>query len=242
MKTMLVLGATSDMAQSIALKFGREGWNLLLAGRDLHELERISGDLSLRLDRPVPSFQFEAGITDAENFWKSLPAAPDAVLCAIGMLGDQMQARGDLRLAQEIVTANYAGLVAILGLAANEFEKRGSGLIIGISSVAGDRGRASNYIYGSAKAGFTAFLSGLRARLANAGVQVLTVKPGFAATRMTDGMNLPAALTASPEQIAEAVYRAVRKKRNVIYVKPIWRPVMAAVCLLPEFVFKKLKM
>jgi hypothetical protein len=120
-------------------------------------------------------------------------------------------------------------------------EARGSGCLIGISSVAGERGRATNYIYGSAKAGFTAFLSGLRNRLARTDVHVMTVKPGFVRTRMTEGMKLPGKLTAEPEEVAAAVLAAEAKRRDVLYVRSIWRPVMTAIRLLPEPLFKKMK-
>ena len=119
-------------------------------------------------------------------------------------------------------------------------EARGSGAIIGISSVAGDRGRASNFIYGSAKAGFTAFLSGLRNALASKGVQVLTVKPGFVATQMTAGKDLPPRLTAQPAEVARAIVSAHKKGRDVIYVKPVWRIVMLVIRTIPERVFKRL--
>ena len=115
-------------------------------------------------------------------------------------------------------------------------------MIVGISSVAGDRGRGSNYIYGSAKAGFTAYLAGLRNRLAGEGVHVLTVKPGFVATAMTEGLDLPAPLTAQPEELGAAVLRAVAKKRNVIYTRPVWRLIMGVIRAIPEPIFKKLSL
>ena len=115
-------------------------------------------------------------------------------------------------------------------------------MIIGVGSVAGDRGRASNYyVYGSAKVGFGAFLSGLRNRLAKAGVHVLTVKPGFVRTKMTEGLKLPAALTAQPQEVAEAVFRAAAHGRDGIYVKARWRLIMAIIGLIPEKIFKRLK-
>jgi short-subunit dehydrogenase len=120
---------------------------------------------------------------------------------------------------------------------------RGRGTIVGVSSVAGDRGRGSNYVYGAAKAGFTAFLSGLRNRFASAGVHVLTVKPGFVRTAMTDGMKLPKPITAEPQQVGDAVYRAAEiRRRNVIYVLPVWRLIMLIIVHIPELVFKKLKL
>ena len=130
----------------------------------------------------------------------------------------------------------------LLSALAERFAQRGSGILVGVSSVAGDRGRAANYVYGSAKAGFTAFLSGLRNRLARSGVHVLTVKPGFVRTRMTAGMNLPEHLTATPDEVAAAVAEALRTGRDVVYVRRIWRLIMWAVRAMPERVFKRMKM
>ena len=135
---------------------------------------------------------------------------------------------------------NYEGPALLLGGFAEAFVKRNSGTIIGVSSVAGDRGRASNYIYGSAKAGFTAFLSGLRNRLARTKVHVVTVKPGFVDTRMTAGMKLPRALTAKPEEVAATIFRANQKKANVVYVRRIWLVIMSIIISLPEWIFKRM--
>jgi short-subunit dehydrogenase len=137
---------------------------------------------------------------------------------------------------------NYTGAVSILNVVAEDFEKRGQGAIVGMSSVAGDRGRQSNYIYGSAKAGFTAYLSGLRNRLAKTGVHVMTVKPGFCRTKMTEHLELPAALTAEPAQVATAVFQGMEKKQNVVYTLWMWRWVMLVIRCIPECVFKRLGM
>ena len=136
--------------------------------------------------------------------------------------------------------SNYIGPALLLGGLAEHFERRGSGTLVGVSSVAGERGRADNYVYGSAKAGFTAFLSGLRNRCAASGVQVVTVKPGFVRTRMTDGMELPDRLTATPGEVAVAVLKAIRHRRDVVYVRSIWRGIMFVVRALPERIFKRL--
>jgi short-subunit dehydrogenase len=137
---------------------------------------------------------------------------------------------------------NYIGLALLLGQFANDFEKRGHGCIIGISSVAGDRGRKTNYIYGSAKAGFTAFLSGLRNRLYGFGVRVMTVKPGFVRTTMTEKMDLFEKLTATPEQVAQDVYKAYTKGKDVLYTLWFWRWIMLAINNIPEFIFKRLSL
>ena len=160
----------------------------------------------------------------------------------MGALGNQAGDEHDPAAAIAVMRANFEGPATILAVLADRFEARGRGTLVGISSVAGERGRATNYIYGAAKAGFTAYLSGLRNRLAKQNVHVLTVLPGFVATRMTAGMDLPAKLTATPQAVGAAVRRAVETRRNVIYVKPIWWLVMAVIKAIPEPVFKKLKL
>jgi short-subunit dehydrogenase len=136
---------------------------------------------------------------------------------------------------------NYVAPALFLGEVANRMEKRGKGTIVGISSVSGERGRAANYVYGSAKAGFTAFLSGLRARLSKRGVRVITLKPGFVATRMTARMKLPKALTAQPAEVATSLVQAIRHHRDVVYVRRIWAIIMALIRVLPEPLAKRLQ-
>lgn len=243
MPSLLVLGATSDIARATALHFGLHGWNILLAGRDMTAVSALADDCSIRIGNPVVALHFDALHPEKHvAFWNTLPSCPDAVLCAVGLLGDQKAAQQDSELAEKILCSNFTGLVPILSMAAKAFEDRGSGLIIGISSVAGDRGRASNYLYGSAKAGFTAFLSGLRNRLAGKGVRVLTVKPGFVSTAMTATMTLPPLLTATPDDVARDIFAAVEKKSDIIYTKWYWRWIMLIVRLLPECVFKRLSL
>ena len=167
---------------------------------------------------------------------------PATVIVVVGLLGDQASASAEMRTAETVMLTNYVAPALFLGEVANRMERRGSGTIIGISSVAGDRGRASNYTYGSAKAGFTAFLSGLRNRLAKTGIHVVTVRPGFVDTKMTAGMKLPPLLTAKPDALGEAVFAAEQKTRDDIYVKPIWRLIMLIIRTIPERIFKKLSL
>lgn len=242
MPTLLILGATSDMARATALEFASHGWSIQLAGRNQENIARIAQDIAIRTGQRLSCHLFDAmQPKSAEQLWSSLQEKPDAVLCAVGILGDQDAARHDTELAQEIITCNFTGLIPILSLVADAFEERGKGCIIGISSVAGDRGRASNYVYGSAKAGFTAFLSGLRNRLSRKHIQVMTVKPGFVTTRMTENMDLPPALTAFPNEVATAIWNGVQKKRNVIYVKRVWYLIMLVIKHVPESLFKFMK-
>lgn len=242
-KSLLVLGGTSDIGRAAALRFAREGWRLLLAGRSLAALEREARDIGARTGAKVSVHALD--ILDAssfEPFISSLAELPEAVLCVIGLLGVQEQGETDIAHASAVMRSNFEGPALLLGLFAERFSARGHGTIAGVSSVAGERGRASNYIYGSAKAGFTAFLSGLRNRFGKTAIRVVTVLPGFVRTRMTKGMSLPGALTAEPEEVAEAIYRAIAvKPRDVIYLKPVWRLIMAVIKAIPEPVFKRLR-
>ena len=242
MPLMLILGATSEIARACALRFAQEGWDLCLAGRRMDALQALAQELHGKTGRAVDCVKFDAldSSTHAE-LWASIKDRTDAVLCSVGLLGDQTAARHDEDAADRILRANFTGLVPLLSMAADTFEQRRCGLIIGISSVAGDRGRAANYLYGSAKAGFTAFLSGLRARLAPSGVQVLTVKPGLVSSPMLEGRDLPKYLIASPETAARDIANAVRKGNSTLYTPWYWRGIMLAVKHLPERLFIKLK-
>lgn len=242
MPHMLILGATSEIARACALRFAQDGWDLCLAGRRLEALQALAQELSTKTGRSVTCAEFDAlNCSTHAKLWASIKDRTDAVLCAVGILGDQTAARHDENTADKILRTNFTGLVPLLSMAADTFEQRRRGLIIGISSVAGDRGRGSNYLYGSAKAGFTAFLSGLRARLAPSGVHVLTVKPGLVASPMLEGRALPRYLIASPETVARDVANAVRKKRSTLYTPWYWRGIMLAVKHLPERLFIKIK-
>lgn len=243
MKNILILGATSDMAQAIAKKYANEGWSLTLAALEDEQLEPIAADLRIKTKSTINTAHFDA--TDFENhnaFYDALETKPDAVVAAFGYMSDQEQVRSDVKDIRRTIDINFTGMATMLGVIADHFEERGSGTIVGISSVAGDRGRQSNYVYGSAKAGLTAYLSGLRNRLAPKGVHVMTVKPGFCRTKMTENMELPAALTADPEQVANAVFKGMEKKRNEIYILWMWRYIMLIIRHIPEFIFKKMGM
>jgi decaprenylphospho-beta-D-erythro-pentofuranosid-2-ulose 2-reductase len=242
-RSILILGATSDIANGIASSFARENFTILLAGRDTTYLERIRCDLSVRENADARVVMFDA--TDYEShksFYDHLEPKPDVCACVFGYLGDQHEAEADWRELSRIIDVNYKGAVSILNVVADAFARRGSGTILGISSVAGDRGRQSNFIYGSAKAAFTAYLSGLRNKLFSKGVHVATIKPGFVDTKMTEDLDLPPLLTATAAQVGDAALDAFEKKRDVVYVLPVWRVIMGVITLLPEFVFKRLKL
>ncbi len=243
MKSLLVLGASSDIAKAVAREYAKAGCDLILAGRNVDELQRDGEDYRIRYGIGATVVRFDAlDVQSHDRFYKSLSPRPDGVVCAIGYLGDQMHGQRDFLEARTILDTNYLGCVSILGVIADDFEQRRSGFIIGISSVAGDRGRKSNYLYGSAKAGFTAYLSGIRNRLSAANVQVLTVKPGFVATRMTEGKDLPKLLTSTPGKVARDIVRAQRKGRDSIYTPWYWRWIMFLIRFIPERFFKTLSL
>ena len=237
---VLILGARSDIARATARAFAANGHPIQMAARDAESLAADQADLQTRFGIDVTLHEFDALDSDGfEAFVDALPELPQVVVSAVGLMGAQAENEDDIDAARAVIRSNFEGPALMLGVLANRFATRGSGTIVGISSVAGDRGRASNYVYGAAKAGFTAFLSGLRNRLAGQGVHVVTVLPGFVNTAMTAGMETPGALTAEPAEVADAIVMAVKKSRNVIYVRRIWWLVMAVIRNIPEAIFKK---
>ncbi len=245
-RTALILGASSDIARAVSRALAEAGVKrLMLAARRTEALAADAADLSIRFGAEVSLHAFDALCPESFSaFIEALPALPEVTICAVGTLGEQQRAERDPWEAIRIVRTNFEGPALILGLIAERLVAAGvsRGTIVGISSVAGERGRASNYVYGSAKAGFTAFLSGLRNRLQGTGLRVITVLPGFVDTRMTAGMSLPRALTASPEQVGRAILRALHGRRDVVYVKPIWRLIIAVIRALPEPIFKRTRL
>lgn len=240
---LLILGANSDMAIACAKRYAKAGFNIYLASRNLVECEKTAVDLRVRYSVEALSLEFDArNFASHAQFYTGLPVKPKGVIVAFGTMHEQSAAQQNFELAHDMIEANYAGAASILEHIAADFEQRRFGFIVAISSVAGDRGRQSNYLYGSTKAALTAYLAGLRHRLIPADVFVLTVKPGFVATKMTADLDLPAKLTAQPEQVAEAIFKAVQKKKSTIYVKPIWRLIMLIIMHLPNFVFHKSKL
>lgn len=241
-RPVLILGASSDIGRAIARAYAREGHPIQLAARRPERLAADAEDLRVRAGVTVTIHDFD--VLDSAGFGPfldGLAPAPAIVVCVVGLLGDQQRSIDDPAAAELVMRTNYVGPALILEAAAKRLAARGAGLIIGVSSVAGDRGRRANYVYGSAKAGLSAYLSGLRARLFGTGVRVITVKPGFVDTRMTAGMDLPKALTAQPDEVAAAILRADRQERDVIYVRPSWALIMAAIRMMPEPAFKRMK-
>jgi len=237
---VLILGAKSDIGKAIASQYAAHGYSLYLAARNVTEMKSLAKDLEIRHQQEIELIEFDAENMGAhEELYQSLSPTPIGVICVVGYLGDQEKAQSDSEELNQITKVNYTGCASILSVAANQLEEIGEGFIVGVTSVAGDRGRKSNYFYGSSKAALTVFLSGLRNRLSDKGVTVLTVKPGFVNTKMTELLNLPKKLTAEPQDVAKSVFKAQQANKDVIYVKSIWRWIMLLIKIMPEMLFKK---
>lgn len=245
MQKILIIGATSAIAEATARLFAARGDRLYLLARNRERLETMAKDLKIR---GAESVAFD--VLDVNDFDRH-PALLDAVsttmdgidvvLIAHGTLPDQKACEGDFRRTLEELNTNAVGTLSLLTHLANRFEQQRHGVIAAISSVAGDRGRQSNYVYGTAKAAVTVFLQGLRNRLHKSGVRVLTIKPGFVDTPMTADFS-KGFLWAQPERIAKDILKAISASKDVIYTPWFWRLVMALIRSIPESIFKRLSL
>lgn len=242
---ILILGATSAIAQETAKCFAADGADLVLVGRDAGRLTRIGDDLKVRGAHQVTSIVADladltghaALIREASEKFGGL----DAVLLAHGTMGDQKQSEADVDEMLRQVNTNALSFLSLLTILGNYFEQRRAGCICVISSVAGERGRGSNYVYGTSKAAVTSFTSGLRNRLARAGVAVVTIKPGFVDTPMAAHVK-KGPLMAQPDKVGRRIYEAMLKGEEVVYVPWFWAPIMQVIRAIPERVFKKMKL
>jgi decaprenylphospho-beta-D-erythro-pentofuranosid-2-ulose 2-reductase len=245
MPRVLIIGATSAIAQEVAKLYAVAGSQLFLVARNGQKLEQVDQDLSVRGADAVESMSLE--LTDTERHEDILTKADaflggiDIVLIAHGTLPEQKTCETSVNHTLQELEINLLSMVSLLTLLANYFEKQGSGCIAVISSVAGDRGRQSNYVYGAAKGGLSIFLQGLRNRLSKAGVGVLTIKPGFVITPMTAEFK-KGILWAQPKRVAEAIVSAIHKRKNVVYVPWFWRWIMLIIRSIPESIFKRMSL
>lgn len=241
-KKVLIVAASSDIGKHIVESFAKRGYELLLTSTDINLLKPISENVIKKHNVKVQNFQFD--ITDYSihpTFLKSFPEFPDIVVCCFGYYKDQEKALSDFGEAYKTMSINYIGAVSFLNIVAAEFQKRKSGSIIAISSVAGIRGRQMNFLYGSAKAGLTTYLSGLRNRLYKDKVSVTTILLGPVYTKMSAGHKLMPLNTAKPEVAAEKIVKAGLAKKDEVYILWQWRWIMLIIRLIPEFIFKRLK-
>lgn len=244
LQRVAVIGATSAIAREVSRILARRGACLFLVARDEAKLEAAAADLRVLGAKEVHTAV--AGLSSTashEQWWPAALAAlgePDAILIAHGILGDAERARHDAAHTAEILSTNFLSVAAMLAPISAWFEQSRRGVIAVIGSVAGDRGRQSNYVYGASKGGLDIFLQGLRNRLFHAGVAVVTIKPGFVDTPMT--AHLPKSpLFASPEAVAAGIVRAMESGRDTVYLPSFWRLILLVLRLIPEALFKRLK-
>ncbi len=245
MKKILIIGATSAIAKASARIWAERGDELFLVARNQEHLNVVANDLKVRGSSGVHSY-----CMDANNYEDHLPMLGiafgalkkiDVVLIAHGTLSNQKECECSIELTLQEIKTNALSVIALLTHLASRFEAQGTGTIAVISSVAGDRGRASNYVYGAAKAMVTAFASGLRQRLHNSGVSVVTIKPGFVDTPMTAQFQ-KGLLWAKPARVAERIVRAIDRNKDEVYVPIFWGVLMAIIKLIPNNIFRRIKL
>lgn len=243
MNRILIIGANSDIAKATAEIYAFNGFDLILALRNKKSIETYAKDLEIRHEINIETIEFDVtNFADHKRIYDNIKIKPIGVIYAAGVLEDQKQCERSFTAVLNTINVNFLGAVSILNIIANDFENKKEGFIVGISSVAGERGRASNYIYGASKSAFTSYLSGLRNRLSKSHVHVLTVKPGFVKTKMTQNLKLPHLLTASAIDVARDIYKGQQKQKNILYTKRIWHFVMLVIRLIPENIFKFMKL
>ncbi len=242
-ETWIILGATSTIARSFARLVASEGHGVMLAGRDMDDMNATAADCTARGAPLSDVVRFDA--RDSKTFAPILARAADIkgtinVAVFVGSMPTQDEIDADPALIHGTVTDSFCGPAEFLTCIAPMMEERGAGTVVGVGSVARDRGRIGNYVYGAAKAGFHTYLSGLRNRMGRKGVHVMTVKPGTVDTAMTWGMDkLP--FLAQPEKVAKDILRGAKRGTNTLYTPLIWWPVMTVIRLIPERIFKKMQ-
>ena len=246
MKRILLIGATSAIASACARLWVAQGARFFLVARDAEKLQALAADLGVRGAESVGTFAMNA--EDTSKHGEMLDSAlqrlgqVDIALIAHGTLPDQRACEADANLTLREFAINGTSVIALLTVLATQLEQQRSGALAVITSVAGDRGRPSNYVYGSAKAAVSVFCEGLRARLFKAGVSLTDIRPGFVATPMTEGLPLPALLVAQPEQVARRIVAGIDRRVDVLYAPGLWRWIMLIIRHIPGNVFKRLKL
>lgn len=242
-RPMLVLGATSAIAMATMRIYAVRGAKFYLVARNAEKLAVVAADLRVRGAAEVYACAQDLDDTDRhaailQDAHEKLQGIGVAFI-AHGVLGDQQEAEQEYRVAEKILHTDLLSPVSLITWLANYFARRGSGTIVALSSVAGDRGRKTNYVYGTAKAGLSTFLQGVRNRVDREGVNVITVKPGFVATPMTAHLQA-GILFANPGAVATRIARAIDRHKDVVYVPGFWRAIMTIVRMVPESIFKRL--
>ena len=235
--SVLILGAKGDIAKEIAKVYALHGYDLVLSGRKITELEGFAENLR-RSNVVVELKEIDiANINTFQDFISKLKNFPTGVIVGTGFNPPNSEACRNPDKFMEVMNVNYTGPMAFINSIKNKMKQ---GFIIGISSVAGERGRKKNYIYGSAKSGFSTYLSGLRQELYSDNVNVITVHPGFVKTKMTKNIKMIGFLTTTPDKVALDIFKGQQGRKDIIYSKFYWKYIMIIIKLIPESIFKKL--
>ena len=248
LKRVIIFGATSSIAEHTARQLVAQGASLYCVGRNPKKLKAMIQDLKVRADDNQQIAWSAANLTDSSQHEALIDAAEaalgavDGVLVAQGTLPDQEACQADVARMREEVEINALSVMNLLTLLGNRFEQQNHGVIAVISSVAGDRGRQSNYVYGAAKGMVSIFAQGLRNRLAKSNVDVVTIKPGFVDTPMTAEFDKSGPLWAKPEQVASGIIKAMQKGKGDVYLPWFWWSIMQIIKHIPEAVFKRLSL
>lgn len=243
MNSVFILGATSDIGRELSYIYASKGYSLVLSARDKSHLNTLQQDIKVRFETDVQTVSLDLQNLDhIEEVVSTYKDQMCGFVLMAGYLGDQELAQSSKDEACKIMSINYTGSCIALEAAAKILEKVPDSFIVGVSSVAGLRGRQSNYVYGSAKAGLISYLSGLRNRLQKCETSVLTVLPGFVDTKMTAHLELPGLLTASPAKVAADIVKGQASGKSVIYSIFVWRYIMWIIRSIPESLFKRLNL
>ena len=240
---ILIIGGNSDIGFEIAKEFYKNNNNNLYLTtqpnkkitKDINQLKNHKNRLKL--------IKFDLlEFNNHKKFYNALDPKPDLVICSAGMFLNSEQILSNFELKEKMINTNFTGYASILDIIIDDFKRKNNGCIIGISSVAGDRGRASNYMYGSTKSAFSSYLSGLRNSLKKFNINIITIKPGFVKTKMTNNIKMNKYLTATPEKVAKDVHKAWEKKKDIVYTPWYWKYIIIMIKIIPEKIFKKMNL
>ena len=240
---ILIIGGNSDIGFEIAKEFYKNNNNNLYLTtqpnkkitKDINQLKNHKNRLKL--------IKFDLlEFNNHKKFYNALDPKPDLVICSAGMFLNSEQILSNFELKEKMINTNFTGYASILDIIIDDFKRKNNGCIIGISSVAGDRGRASNYMYGSTKSAFSSYLSGLRNSLKKFNINIITIKPGFVKTKMTNNIKMNKYLTATPEKVAKDVHKAWKRKKDIVYTPWYWKYIIIMIKIIPEKIFKKMNL